>query len=783
MESIAATSRGPRPRMGPGRTIHRMFATITGAWPRDPDEDDVERRIRALLALQVEAGLELLTDGQLRWPDLSTAILAPRSCPTLAEAWAAASAAVPGAVVKQSVPGPLTLAGRTGRPVEEMAELAAAAVEELVAAGCAVIEVEEPAAGRSSDDAGRASFVAAHARVLAAAGGAHMTLAISGGDAVGLGSVALAAVPYQSYLFDLIGGPDSWRVIAELPGERGIVCGALRTDGRGGDPAPLLAWAARYAASLRGRGIARVGLANAGSLAGLAEAAAFDRVRALGRAARLASMAPAHAVEAGLDPRSFDARTAAYGRVTRRPRRPGPRSRVRVPVATRAPPAAPGAAGWRKIGAPAPSSQPPIPRFAVTTSYWHGFADMHVVKDAELVLVEGDGASVTDASGTRYLDATAALWYCAAGFGRKAIADAVAEQLTRLAAYSTFGPYVTDATLRLADRVAALAPIDDAVVLLTSGGSEAIDTAAKLARRYWDVVGRPEKRVIVSREHSYHGMAAFGTALAGIPLNKAGYGGELVEAVAHVGTHDLEGLERVLAEGASEIAAFIAEPVVGAGGVIPPVDGYWARVQELCERYDILLIADEVITGFGRTGEWWGSQRYGIRPDLIVFAKAVTSGYVPLGGVIAGARVRAPFWDEPVPGAIFRHGYTYSGHAGACAAGLANLDILEGENLVGRVLALEPVVEREFGRLASTPGVGEVRTVGLTAAVELSDQALAADPTAPDKAVAAARRHGVLTRVLRGRALQFSPAFVITEEEIGRIAGAFDTAIRETVRG
>jgi putrescine---pyruvate transaminase len=223
--------------------------------------------------------------------------------------------------------------------------------------------------------------------------------------------------------------------------------------------------------------------------------------------------------------------------------------------------------------------------------------------------------------------------------------------------------------------------------------------------------------------------------------------------------------------------------VVGAGGVIPPVDGYWARVQELCERYDILLIADEVITGFGRTGEWWGSQRYGIRPDLIVFAKAVTSGYVPLGGVIAGARVRAPFWDEPVPGAIFRHGYTYSGHAGACAAGLANLDILEGENLVGRVLALEPVVEREFGRLASTPGVGEVRTVGLTAAVELSDEALAADPTAPDKAVAAARRHGVLTRVLRGRALQFSPAFVITEEEIGRIAGAFDTAIRETVRG
>jgi len=302
-----------------------MFATITGAWPRDPDEDDPEGRIGALLDLQVEAGLELLTDGQLRWPDLSMALLGPRSGPTIAEAWAAASAAVPGAVVKQSVSGPLTLAARTGRPVEEMADLAAAAIAELVAAGCPVIEVEEPSAAGIADDAGREAFVAAHARMLAAAGGAHATLAITGGDAVGLGSVALAVVPYRSYLFDLIGGPDSWRIIAELPGERGIVCGALRTDRRGGDPAPLLAWAARYAGSMRGRGIARVGLANGGSLAGLSETAAADRVRALGRAARLASMEPADAVEAGLDPRSFDARTAAYGGVTRRPQRPSAR--------------------------------------------------------------------------------------------------------------------------------------------------------------------------------------------------------------------------------------------------------------------------------------------------------------------------------------------------------------------------------------------------------------------------------------------------------------------------
>ncbi len=411
--------------------------------------------------------------------------------------------------------------------------------------------------------------------------------------------------------------------------------------------------------------------------------------------------------------------------------------------------------------------------------YWHGFADMRAVKDAELVIVEGQGAHVTDAEGTRYLDATAALWYCNAGFGRASIADAVADQLRRLSAYSTFGAYATDTTLRLADRIAELAPIDDAVVILTSGGSEAIDTAAKLARRYWDVLGRPEKRIIVSREHSYHGMAAFGTALAGIPANKAGYGGDLVEAVVHVGTHDLDALERLFAERASGIAAFIGEPVVGAGGVIPPAQGYWARVQELCERHDVLLIADEVITGFGRTGAWWGSERYGIRPDLVTFAKGVTSGYVPLGGVIAGPRVRSPFWDEPIPGAIFRHGYTYSGHAGACAAGLANLDILEGEDLLGRVRALEPVVAREMGRLAGGAGVGEVRTVGLTAAVQLDTSLLAQDPTAPDRAVLAARRRGVLTRVLRGGALQFSPAFVIDEDEIARVAQVFGEAVAE----
>jgi len=414
----------------------------------------------------------------------------------------------------------------------------------------------------------------------------------------------------------------------------------------------------------------------------------------------------------------------------------------------------------------------------MSSSFWHGFADMHVVKDNELVIHEGDGAWVTDVNGNRYLDSTAALWYTVAGYGRAEIADAAAAQMKRISAYSSFGAYTTDTTVALAARVAAMAPVPNAAVFFTSGGSESVETAGKLARRYWDVLGKPEKKIIVNREHGYHGMAALGTSLAGIPLNKAGYG-TLVADTLQVGVHDLDAVESLFAARSSEIAAFIAEPVVGAGGVIPPQGDYLLGLQQLCHQFDVLLIADEVITGFGRTGQWWGSQRYGIEPDMITFAKAITSGYVPLGGVVVGPRVRAPFWDEPVPGAIFRHGYTYSGHATACAAAMANLDIMEREDLVGRVRTLEPVVEREIGRLASSPLVGEVRTVGLTAAVELSAEARAANPGAVDAVVGAAKKHGVLTRNIRGVGLQFSPAFVISEDDIAKIAEGFDAALRD----
>jgi putrescine aminotransferase len=409
--------------------------------------------------------------------------------------------------------------------------------------------------------------------------------------------------------------------------------------------------------------------------------------------------------------------------------------------------------------------------------FWHGFADMHSVASAEVVFRSGDGIWLEDTGGRRFIDATAALWYCNAGFGRREIASAVADQLERLSSYSSFGAYTTEPTLQLAERLAGMAPIEDAVVFLASGGSEAIDTAAKLARRYWDAGGRPEKRVIVSREHSYHGMAAFGTSLVGIPAMATGYGGPIIDEVEHVPAHDVAAISELFETRAGEIAAFIGEPVIGAGGVIPPVEGYWPAVSRLCREHEVLLIADEVITGFGRTGRWWGTERYAIEPDMITFAKGVTSGYVPLGGVLVGRRVREPFWDTG--SAVFRHGYTYSGHAGACAAAMANIDILEREKLVERVRELEPVLATAVGELRDTPLVGEIRTVGLTGAVAVEADVLAADPGVPERVVAAALRHGVVTRVLRGHAIQISPAFIITEAEIGQLVDGLDAALRD----
>jgi putrescine aminotransferase len=388
------------------------------------------------------------------------------------------------------------------------------------------------------------------------------------------------------------------------------------------------------------------------------------------------------------------------------------------------------------------------------------------------VLSRAEDVWVWDEDGKRYLDGTAALWYANAGHGRSEIADAAAAQMRELAAYDTFDRLANRPALELAERVSALAPFPEAAVFFGSGGSDAVDTAAKLARRYWHALGQPDKRLIVHRQHSYHGMNAYGTSLAGIAANREGVGA-LIPDTASVGSDDTEALERLFSERGDQIAAFIGEPVIGAGGIYAPAPGYWQQVQELCRAHDVLLIADEVICGFGRLGTWFGCHRFGITPDMITCAKGITSGYLPLGAVIASPRLQEPFWTTP-GAALFRHGYTYSGHPSACAAGLANLDVLEREGLLERVSRLEQVLDATMRPLAELPQVSEVRSgVGLLAAVEIAPHARAAEPGVVDRIVKGCRERGVLTRGLAGHSLQVSPAFVIDETEIGRIAEVF----------
>ncbi|WP_198955015.1 aspartate aminotransferase family protein [Kineosporia sp. R_H_3] len=416
-------------------------------------------------------------------------------------------------------------------------------------------------------------------------------------------------------------------------------------------------------------------------------------------------------------------------------------------------------------------------------SYWHPFADMAAVAaSGPLVIASGDGAYVTDEAGRRYLDATAALWYCNVGHGRAALGAAAAAQMSSLAAYTTFGDYATRPTLELAERVAAIAPVPGSKVFLTSGGSDSVDTAVKLARRYWQVVGRPEKTVVVSRRHGYHGMHAGGTSLSGIPANRLGYG-PLLADTAQVPWDSAEALAAVLdATGPDRVAAFFVEPVVGAGGVFPPPAGYLESVEKICRDRDVLLVCDEVITGYGRIGGFWfGVTRFGLQPDIVTGAKGVTSGYAPLGTVLVAPRVAEPFWRAGT--GMWRHGYTYSGHATACAVALANLDVIEEENLLAEAARLEGTLHTLLAPLADHDLVSEVRSgTGAMAAVQVDPAALAVDAALPARVAAALRGHGVLTRVLATGGLQVSPSFVTTDDDVKLLAEAFGAALDDVAR-
>ncbi|MBV8955634.1 MAG: aspartate aminotransferase family protein [Solirubrobacterales bacterium] len=409
------------------------------------------------------------------------------------------------------------------------------------------------------------------------------------------------------------------------------------------------------------------------------------------------------------------------------------------------------------------------------TRLWHPFADMGLVRHEELVIERGEDVWVWDSQGRRYFDATASLWYANVGHGRPEIAAAIAEQLSKLEAYSAFGDFASPPALELADVLCDRAPMPSRLFLV-SGGGDAIDTAAKLARRYWSELGQPERTVLVSRSAGYHGTHGFGTAIGGIPANREGFGPMPESAqVAHDSLADMQ--ETFARIGPERIAAVFVEPVIGAGGVYPPVDGYLEGLAELCAQSGVLLVVDAVINGFGRLGTWFGIERWEIEPDMIVFAKGVTSGYLPLGGVVISEQVAEPFWGEP-GGPVFRHGPTYSGHATCCAAALANIELLEREGLLARGRENERALFDALTPFASSGAVSEVRGgVGMLAAVELAPDVLEREPRAVALTVAAAREAGVLVRPLAG-AVAVSPPLTAGPEHFALITSAFEQGLQ-----
>ncbi len=376
-----------------------------------------------------------------------------------------------------------------------------------------------------------------------------------------------------------------------------------------------------------------------------------------------------------------------------------------------------------------------------------------------ITIVGGDGAVVWDDQGRRYIDGLASLWYVNVGHGRRELIDAIGAQASRLATYHTFDPFTNEPADRLAERIAAIAPMPDARVFFGNSGSEAVDTAMKLARLLHRLEGRPERQVIISREHGYHGTNYGGTSAQGLPLNREGWG-PLVGEVINVPADNLEAVARVFSERAGEVAAVLTEPVQGAGGVFPPPEGYLEGLRRLCDRHGALLIMDEVITGFGRLGRWFGSEYYGVEPDLVTFAKAVTSGYVPLSGVIVGRRVRAALESDPE--FMLRHGYTYSGHPLACAAGLANLDVHEAEGLVERAVHVGRRLSDGLQSLYADGMVSDVRGVGAVWAVGLPEGREA--PEVRGRMI----DRGVIVRPL-GDSLAICPPLVIGDQQIDTI--------------
>jgi adenosylmethionine-8-amino-7-oxononanoate aminotransferase len=402
----------------------------------------------------------------------------------------------------------------------------------------------------------------------------------------------------------------------------------------------------------------------------------------------------------------------------------------------------------------------------VTSALLHPFASPS--RRDFVRIVRGKGAVIWDSDGRELIDGMASLWYSAIGHGRPEMAAAVAEQITAIEAYSCFDPFTNDPAERLADELREIGPLPDARVFFTSSGSESIDTAMKLARLAHVQRGETHRSLIVSRVRGYHGTAYGGTSAQGIAPNREHFG-PFVDAVVQVPADDIEALSVLFSERGDEVAAVIVEVVQGAGGVHPAQEGYIQAVRAMCDRAGAFLIFDEVITGFGRLGSWFGAHHVGVTPDMATFAKGVTSGYVPLGGVFVGPAVSSALAIDP--SFFLRHGFTYSGHPTACAAGLKNLEIIRREGLVERAKHIGQRLGQGLSALRADGIVSQVRGVGGMWAAGLGDRpAMAVRDRMLDD-------HHVVVRALPD-SLIFCPPLVITDEQIDRLIDATASALR-----
>ena len=401
------------------------------------------------------------------------------------------------------------------------------------------------------------------------------------------------------------------------------------------------------------------------------------------------------------------------------------------------------------------------------------------------LIEKGEGVFVYDDQGNRFIEGMAGLWCAGLGFGDAELIDAAKAQLDKLPYYHLFGGRTHEPAIELAEKIKDLYPVPMARVFYCSSGSEANDTQVKLAWYAMNAMGKPEKKKIISRRKGYHGVTLVAASMTGLPVNhgsfdlpfdfvkhtttphywREGRDGETEEEFSARLAQGLE--DMILAEGPETVAAFIAEPVMGAGGVIVPPKGYFEAIGPVLAKYDVLMIADEVICGFGRTGNWWGSETFGIEPDLMPIAKGLTSGYIPMGGVFISDRVAGPVMEH---GGEFIHGYTYSGHPAACAAGLENLRIMQEEQLVDRARdQIGPHLKSRWMTLADHPLVGEARMTGMIGALEL-----VADKTTmarfPDEGSTGTRArdisvaNGLVMRAVRDTML-ISPPLILTEDE------------------